>query len=912
MRKLFTLAAAVLASFSLWAVDYYTPTAEEVVEVAVTGPAIATHAAIGNASGTYTAESGKTCCDPSDVSKTKSQFALDLKDGNSKKTLVLNIAGCDSICLYCDRNDRGIKAVFTPSEGEPETIYGQIGLRYTGFKLDPNKSYSITFTGVGSDKSGQDVRVAAVRLIPGETCTDPEFTVSPTEGTGFVGDPIDIAVTSKNQSKPINPAVTVDGVPGVYGTDYTFSVSTGLVQATPLKAGTFVVTFSQASNGTYCDAEESATFVISEKIPVSAVTIDGPAEGIIGAELVYTATAAGATAYEWYLDDVKQGSDSAKFIYTAVKGNHSIVCKARNEFNATEEWIASDAKAVTVTKLCGELIKATRNGKNIDPVTGVVGGTAAKSTQDNGKLGSNGHYWKLTLASGNFMVGDTVIVNVSTAAQQGVIALTSDQEATDLLGASADYGVVGDNKVVLTKGGVNTLWLVRVDASNKWNGVIDAISVVRPCEASSNKEIAELRVNGELVTPEGTTYNYTFSSSYEEATFQVTYVLAHPLAYADFGKTSPLILNTPAPGESVDETLKIIAEDESFQWYSIHITKSTGLSANADLSALSVAGLTLDPVFDANVTEYTVTKAYEAAMPVVGDVTATPADLNAKGAEVTIVGNVITIVVTAENDDTKTYTITVNNAEALKSLSQVKFANGFDAFIDNANHTVKAFYLAGEAAPEATTITAGNGTAGPLSEGKIVVTGADDSQVEYAVTLEAVTPNTDVVEETAAAGAFDGTESWVKGGLHISNPTAGFSDGKYVLRRQLKSGDAADDQRVIAGWVRVYFFVGNASKFELANTTKNNKVKYAIDGGAYTEVEGALSIALEEDNHMIEIVTNQSSGDCNLSAPKLVKRTATAIDNTEAGVKAVKVVRDGQLLIIKGEKTYNIIGVQLR
>ena len=36
------------------------------------------------------------------------------------------------------------------------------------------------------------------------------------------------------------------------------------------------------------------------------------------------------------------------------------------------------------------------------------------------------------------------------------------------------------------------------------------------------------------------------------------------------------------------------------------------------------------------------------------------------------------------------------------------------------------------------------------------------------------------------------------------------------------------------------------------------------------------------------------------------------IEDVEAGVKAVKVICDGQLLIIKGEKTFNIIGVQLR
>ena len=93
----------------------------------------------------------------------------------------------------------------------------------------------------------------------------------------------------------------------------------------------------------------------------------------------------------------------------------------------------------------------------------------------------------------------------------------------------------------------------------------------------------------------------------------------------------------------------------------------------------------------------------------------------------------------------------------------------------------------------------------------------------------------------------------------------------------------------------------------MANTA-NKKVKYAIDGGEYTESEAeALVIELEAGNHMIEIVTNQSSGDCNLSAPKLVKRVATALDNAADEVKAVKRIENGQLLIEKNGRTYSAI-----
>ena len=38
----------------------------------------------------------------------------------------------------------------------------------------------------------------------------------------------------------------------------------------------------------------------------------------------------------------------------------------------------------------------------------------------------------------------------------------------------------------------------------------------------------------------------------------------------------------------------------------------------------------------------------------------------------------------------------------------------------------------------------------------------------------------------------------------------------------------------------------------------------------------------------------------------------TAISNTAADAKAVKVLRNGQFLIIKGEKTYNVMGAIVR
>ncbi len=340
--------------------------------------------------------------------------------------------------------------------------------------------------------------------------------------------------------------------------------------------------------------------------------------------------------------------------------------------------------------------------------------------------------------------------------------------------------------------------------------------------------------------------------------------------------------NLTADGQKLFKNAAAYLLDSEAAW-----VPAAAATDDATLKALSVSGLTLSPTFAAATVNYTITKAYGADDPAESDVTATPtADGASAEVEWDETNKKFVITVTAvDNTTTKEYTITVNEAAAPKSLSRVLFSNGFDAFIDNTNHTVKAYYLAGATAPTATTITAGAGTAGEYAEGKITVTGDDASTVDYIVTLEAVTPNTTTVAEEAAAGEFAGDEAWVKNGLLISGTAAGFNaDGKYyVNRRLLKSGDAAEDQRVIAGWVRSYFFVGNAYKF-IMTVSNNNAIKYSVDGGEQVASNAAtVEITLPAGNHMIEIVSNQSSGDCRLSAPKLVERPATYTVTYTAG-----------------------------
>ena len=674
-------------------------------------------------------------------------------------------------------------------------------------------------------------------------------------------------------------------------------------------AGEHTFTVSQEANEGYCEQTASLTLNVLAATPVTACTVDGPTSGVIGTELVYTATAANATDFEWYLDGAKQGSDSAKFIYTALKGSHQIFAIAYNEFNTDENKAWADPISVTGTKLCGELIKAVYDANTkTSTVTGVVGGTADRNTQDNGKLGSNGHYYGVALTSGSFMFGDTVTVVASTLNGGNTATIYADKTGTTLLGSVPFDTESKTAKLVLSQG-ASVVYLYRKDSGCNPN--IESLSVSRACAESDNKH-ASVKINGELLEFAGTTaFNYTLSSSYTDPTVGVEIILEHPLATLANGHATSFTMATPEVGNTTTETFTVVAEDESTWLYVITISKSASLDDDATLKSLSVAGLTLDPEFDADVTEYTVTKAYEAAMPTEANVTAEANSSNAKSVVVAITDNVITVTVTAENDDTKVYTITVNNAPAVKKINEIILSNGYSAYIPE-GQTVQpfstfGFYLAGQDAPTVSSYKVNEGTTWAIDGNNITLTGADNSTATYYLTLETVTP----ADFSADEITFDGTEAWVKAANGFGADKGGWKFSKTDN----------DFSREIAGKTHVEFFLPACDTVVLKtgeNGTERD-VRFYVNGTQFGDkakiTKAGVALAVEQSApFMLTIASAQTSGDGGIGAIRMARKPEdpTGINNTEDGVKAVKVIRDGQLLIIKGDKIFNIIGAELR
>ena len=686
------------------------------------------------------------------------------------------------------------------------------------------------------------------------------------------------------------------------------SVTDGVFTATA--AGTYKVTATQAVDETnnICEVIKEVTITVTAEIPVASATIEGPTSGIIGAELTYTATAANATAYEWYLDDVKQGSDSAKFIYTGVKGDHVIYATATNEFTATP--VKSNEIELTVTKVCGELIAFTAEtgSSNIDKnitATGVVGGTAHQKTDKNGKIGNDNYYVSLTLATGSFMTGDTVRVVSSTSYAK--LHLFSDAGITTIAEKASP---ANDDYVILQKG-ASTIYLYRnsTDGSNM-NPTITSMSVKRACEDSDDASIHSLTVNGVEVAKdaEANKYEYTVSASYEEDTVSVAFEI-HPLASASI--ESPFVMNVPEAGAAANgQAIKVTAENGDEVTYTVFISKAASLSDDATLSALAVAGFTLAPAFDPEVTAYTITKAYEAALPAVSAVTATPNDINAS-AEVVLAGNVFTITVTAEDDETtKEYTITVNNAPAVKAINEVILSNGYSAYIPEGQtvepFVINGFYLAGEDAPTVSSYKVNNGTTWAIEDNTVTLTGVDESTATYSLVLAAVEP----IEFTTDKITFDGSETWIKSGY-------GFDSTKKW--RFSKTDD--DYSREITGKTHIELFLPACDTIVLSEATGNARdIRVYVNGAALGEKvslpkNGDLTLVIAQAKaFMLTIASAQTGGDGGIKAIRMAKKpnTPSAIDNTDASVKAVKVIRNGQLIILRDGKEFNILGAAVK
>ena len=571
MKKLFTLAAAVLVCAGMWAAGSTT-----LFEWQKSGATqIATDNTNLNASDYGSMTTGTSVVGrlfgSNKIDNNNSGYKLGNNDVCIEIQGTEDFAAGDTVIIIGVCGGDGARAFAVAPESTTNAVADTVLTNTQASKTDA-LVYSVVLKEKQAGKklhifrlAGKTMYLQSIKVVRAETCTDPKAELTLSKTAMFVNEQAHLEFTTKGTSEEWGIYVKKDGANATYGVDYSLSSYPAMypvsIDVTPLTAGTFELTAFQESDGTYCAVEEKVTVTVSAANPVTAVTIDGPTAGIIGQELTYTATAEGATAYQWLVDGIDANTNAATFKYTAVKGNHTIVCKARNQFNAEDTWIASDPIALKVTDASGEIIKATLTSGSAATVTGLVGGTADVNLSSSKKM-DNGRYFGITLASGAFQEGDTVVI-VLTKAGSNYPCLFGDKDRTILLYLAKETSGALEYKIVLpaAANGLSSLYLSRNDDDNyKWNPTISSIAVIRP-EQPDHVDVAlvGVTIDGEELPSDFVTSlinegTFTILTSYVDAP-TVTFVKHSDIYYE--GETEPV---------STNDSIKVTATEVEGEW----------------------------------------------------------------------------------------------------------------------------------------------------------------------------------------------------------------------------------------------------------------------------------------------------------------------------------------------------------
>ncbi|WP_165958108.1 cadherin-like beta sandwich domain-containing protein [Segetibacter sp. 3557_3] len=350
-----------------------------------------------------------------------------------------------------------------------------------------------------------------------------------------------------------------------------------------------------------------------------------------------------------------------------------------------------------------------------------------------------------------------------------------------------------------------------------------AIIVNRAAPASSNNNLSNLTTSAGGVSPAfnaGIT-DYTLNVGSNVGSISVTPTVEDPGAtitvdgspVASGGTSAPINLNTG----NTTISIVITAPDQSLKGYAIIVNRAAPASSNNNLSNLTTSAGGVSPAFNAGITDYTLNVGSN-----VRSISVTPT-VEDPGATITVDGNrvasggtsapinlntgntTISIVVTAPDQSTKGYAITVNKAAVVNANNNLSnlavsagslspaFSSGTTAYNVSVGSSTGSITITPTAEDPAAMITvdgigiASGGTSAPitLSPGNrtinIVVTAQDQSVKTYSVTVNkaaVVSSNNNLSNLVLSAGSVSPSFSSGTTGYNVS---VGSSTGSITL-----------------------------------------------------------------------------------------------------------------------------------
>ena len=371
---------------------------------------------------------------------------------------------------------------YNPDDAETNSVTQNEGSFFTMSEVElSSKGGSITIDGISYTitKRSKDLATFGSFTIP----------------SGHTGVFYALAVSSGDGDRQINL---------VGGTTYELDVPGGSgsykrIESEELPAGTYSIQREGSSN--------VRLGVVVVKICESLSPSDAPeikAQSAGGtynvgdpiAPLSVTATGSGTLTYQWKKDGVNISGATESSYTPSAAGTYTCVV-TNTEDGKSPTSITSDEAEITIidpsVKECAVLISYTMSGvttgKDITVPIGadednLVGGNAYYNVStepiDGGyKLGGNGKYVGVVLASGQFKAGDKVTVTITKKSDQGDngLHLSTSKNGAAVVSIAADDVVVGDNVFTLTSD-CDAIYVAR-NSNVAQNPYVKAISVCR-------------------------------------------------------------------------------------------------------------------------------------------------------------------------------------------------------------------------------------------------------------------------------------------------------------------------------------------------------------------------------------------------------------------------------------------------
>ena len=504
-----------------------------------------------------------------------------------------------------------------------------------------------------------------------------------------------------------------------------------------------------------------------------------------------------------------------------------------------------------------------------------------------------------------------VVANANSIARADVPGVVAEISAQNdhLNDHNPTYGISGDNdyaffeivngnKINMTSVGTKSSYMVNVTASgsnvfedgNNWRMLEVSVSAA----LSDNADLGSLTISSGTLSPQFSSSDITYTASVDNSVTQVTVTPTASDSSAAITVNGNTVISGTGhivtgliAGEPNTVTVIVTAQDSTTKTYIITLTRAASLSGNADLGGLTISSGTLSPQFsssditytasvDNSVTQVTVT-------PTASDSSAT---ITVNGNTVTsgtghiltglTVGepNTVTVIVTAQDSTTKTYTITLTRAASLSDNADLggltissgtlspQFSSSDITYTASVDNSVTQVTVTPTASDSSATITV-NGNTVTSGIGYIVtgLTVGEPNTVTVIVTAQDSTTKTYTITLTRAASLSDNADL---GGLTISSGT---------LSPQFSSSDITYTASVD----------NSVTQVTVTPTASDSSATITVNGNTVTSGIGYIvtGLTVGEPNTVTVIVTAQDS--TTKTYIITLTRAASLSDNADLG-----------------------------